>query len=166
MMASGMLWSVVVLGSSLVVLGVAIGAVRMALELERRNGTAMTEAEILNWKDQARQCQTTTQELNGRLQDIENEAQWALTRVGLVRFNAFDKGGPDTSFALALINDRGGGWVLSSVANQREVRLYLKDIQQLTSRMALNAEEWRAIGLASRRRRSGNEVPLGPSRGS
>ena len=52
----------------------------------------------------------------------------AFQRVGLVRFNPFEDTGGNQSFALALLDAEGNGWVLSSLHARTGTRVYAKPI--------------------------------------
>ncbi len=86
--------------------------------------------------------------LQGDLSRVGEALQLAVQRVGLVRFNPFDDTGGDQSFALALLDARGDGIVLSSLFARRETRIFAKPIQAGTSTHLLTAEEQKAIELA------------------
>ena len=49
-----------------------------------------------------------------------------VSGVGLVRFNPFDDTGGDQSFALALLNKKNDGVVLSSLHGRSGTRIYAK----------------------------------------
>ena len=52
----------------------------------------------------------------------------AFQRVGLVRYNPFEETGGNQSFALALLDADGDGWVLSSLHARTGTRVYAKAI--------------------------------------
>ena len=62
-------------------------------------------------RDEERSVET----LQGDLGRMSESLQFAVQRVGLVRFNPFDDTGGDQSFAVALLDARGDGVVLSSL---------------------------------------------------
>lgn len=73
----------------------------------------------------------------------------AFQRVGLVRFNPFEETGGNQSFALALLDAEGDGWVLSSLHARSGTRVYAKAIRGGRSDAALSEEETAAIRQAS-----------------
>jgi len=83
------------------------------------------------------------------LNRVSESLLFAVQRVGLVRFNPFDDTGGDQSFAIALLDARGDGLVLSSLFARRETRIFAKPIQGGKSKHVLTAEEQRAIDIAS-----------------
>jgi hypothetical protein len=80
---------------------------------------------------------------------LEQGAPRALQRVGLVRFNPFEDTGGNQSFALALLDGEGNGWVLSSLHARTGTRVYAKAIRAGRSDGALSDEETAAIKQAT-----------------
>lgn len=72
----------------------------------------------------------------------------AISRIGLVRFNAFEDVGGMQSFAVALLNDRGDGVVISAINGRNEGRTYAKPVKRGRSEFTLSSEESRAISKA------------------
>jgi Protein of unknown function (DUF4446) len=87
--------------------------------------------------------------LGTRTGRLEATAPRALQRVGLVRFNPFEDTGGNQSFALALLDAEGNGWVLSSLHARTGTRVYAKAIRAGRSDGALSEEETAAIKQAS-----------------
>jgi len=73
----------------------------------------------------------------------------ALQRVGLVRYNPFEETGGNQSFALALLDAKGDGWVLSSLHARTGTRIYAKTITAGRSDANLSEEETAAIRQAT-----------------
>jgi hypothetical protein len=65
-----------------------------------------------------------------------------------VRFNPFEDTGGNQSFALAVIDARGDGFVVSSLHARAGTRVYGKAITGGRSEAALSAEEAEALRLA------------------
>jgi hypothetical protein len=87
-------------------------------------------------------------ELKGRTGVLEREEQRAFQRVGLVRYNPFEDTGGNQSFALALLDDHGDGFVLSSLHTRTATRVYGKSISRGRSEAALSDEEQEALRIA------------------
>jgi Protein of unknown function (DUF4446) len=73
----------------------------------------------------------------------------AFQRVGLVRYNPFEETGGNQSFALALLDAKGDGWVLSSLHARTGTRIYAKTITAGRSDANLSEEETAAIRQAT-----------------
>ena len=87
--------------------------------------------------------------LTARTSKLETAGLRAFQRVGLVRFNPFEETGGNQSFALALLDAEGDGWVLSSLHARSGTRVYAKAIRGGRSDAALSEEEAAAIRQAS-----------------
>jgi Protein of unknown function (DUF4446) len=87
-------------------------------------------------------------ELAARAAVLEAAQRRAFQRVGLVRFNPFEETGGNQSFALALLDAGGNGWVLSSLHARSGTRVYAKAIKAGRADAALSDEESAAIGQA------------------
>lgn len=80
---------------------------------------------------------------------LEVAQRRAFQRVGLVRYNPFEETGGNQSFALALLDASGDGWVLSSLHARSGTRVYAKAIKVGRSDAGLSAEETAAIAEAT-----------------
>lgn len=79
------------------------------------------------------------------------KAESYLQHCGVVRFQAFENVGGDQSFAVALLDARGNGVVISSIFGREESRVYCKPVVQGRSDYALSKEEEQSLGLALRK---------------
>lgn len=80
---------------------------------------------------------------------FDRKSRSAVQRVGLVRYSAFDSGGADQSFSLALLDESSNGVVVTSLAGRTGGRLYAKPVRDGRSPHALSTEEQRAIQEAA-----------------
>lgn len=72
----------------------------------------------------------------------------ALTRVAVVRYDAFGDLAGALSFSAALLDDAGSGLVLSSINGRSETRTYAKAVTAGRSDAPLSPEEQEAIAEA------------------
>ncbi len=86
--------------------------------------------------------------LERRVAALDERMRGAVQRVGVVRFNPFEDTGGNQSFALALLDDRADGVVVSSLHSRQSTRLYLKPIAGGRSETALSEEEAEALRRA------------------
>ena len=96
-------------------------------------------------------------ELRSRVAALEAASAGALQHVGFVRFNAFADVGSELSYALAAIDGRGNGFLISSIYSREEVRSYAKAVREFATDKDLSAEEQRALDMAvsqAKRRRA------------
>ncbi len=87
-------------------------------------------------------------DLAARAAVLESTSQRALQRFGLVRYNPFDDTGGNQSFALALIDGREDGIVISSLHTRTATRIYAKSLTGGRSDSALSDEESQALAIA------------------
>jgi Protein of unknown function (DUF4446) len=86
--------------------------------------------------------------LRDRVTALEAVSEDALQHVGFVRFNAFPGVGSELSFALAAIDGRGDGFLISSIYSREEVRTYAKTVRGFAADKDVSAEERRALEIA------------------
>ena len=87
-------------------------------------------------------------ELVARMAVLEGAQRRSFQRVGLVRYNPFEETGGNQSFALALLDAGGDGWVLSSLHARSGTRVYAKAIKAGRADAGLSDEETAALGQA------------------
>ena len=80
---------------------------------------------------------------------LEAAQRRSFQRVGIVRFNPFEDTGSNQSFAMALLDAAGDGWVLSSLHARSGTRVYAKSITGGRADAELSAEETAAIKQAT-----------------
>lgn len=100
--------------------------------------------------------------LMGEVDGLSERYAWVLRRmagavqhVGVVRFDAFRDLGGLLSFAVALLDDRGNGLVMSSIYGRSDSRTYTKPIVERGSKYELSPEEREAIHLAMQSKERG-----------
>ena len=118
-----------------------LGAFRpqMPADLQTRLDNEIARADRLN---------TQVQELAARLPVVERQSAASLQRVGIVRYNPFADTGGQQSFAVAMLDSRGSGFVISSLHSRQATRIYLKQVSAGRSDTALSDEESEAIKQA------------------
>lgn len=80
--------------------------------------------------------------------ETDKRVTGCVQRYGMVRFNAFVDVGGEQSFALALLDDKGTGLVLSNIYGRQDSRMYVKEMVDGKSDKPLSDEEKNAVGLA------------------
>ena len=97
------------------------------------------------------------EEVNELQTYLERRTRGALQHIGMVRFNPFEDTGSDQSFAIALLDDRRDGIVLSSLHGRANTRIFAKPVEGGASRHNLSEEEAQAIRIAV----EGTQAPPG-----
>lgn len=79
---------------------------------------------------------------------MAEDARLHIQRTATIRFNAFPDTGSDLSFAIALLDAKNNGFVLSSLYGRSESRVYAKPIVNGSSTYQLSEEEKQALTKA------------------
>ena len=87
-------------------------------------------------------------DIEGMQAVLETRSQRSLQHIGMVRYNPFDDTGSDQSFAIALLDDRRDGVVISSLHGRANTRIFAKPVTDGTSPHNLSDEESEAIRIA------------------
>ena len=112
--------------------------------LERRVAHLSQRLEALEASSNARP-RGPSDEAGGISADPRSPIDGALSRVGLVRFDAFADAGGAQSFSLALLDPSFDGVVLTSLHSRQVTRLYVKSIRSGRSDLPLSGEEVAAL---------------------
>lgn len=89
------------------------------------------------------------QELYNISNQINNLAFRGIHKTAMLRFNPFKEVGGDQSFAIAMLNGKNNGLVLSSLYTREGTRIYAKSITAGKSeKYPLTEEEEKAIKMA------------------
>ena len=87
-------------------------------------------------------------DLASRTTALEIAGRRTLARVGLVRFNPFEDTGGNQSFALAVLDPSGDGYIVSSLHSRTGTRVYGKAIAGGKAETQLSTEEAEALRQA------------------
>ncbi|MDP3784593.1 MAG: DUF4446 family protein [bacterium] len=82
------------------------------------------------------------------LAEVEQRLKRSVQYVGVIRFNPFQDSGSDQSFAIALMDEKKNGMVISSLYSREVSRLYAKPLEGGASRYQLSDEEKKSIEAA------------------
>ncbi|MFQ6098669.1 MAG: DUF4446 family protein, partial [Armatimonadota bacterium] len=93
--------------------------------------------------------------------ELARRQTFSIQKVGLVRFNADANLGGDLSFALALLNDRNDGLILTSIYNLEECRTYAKPVKGGACPVATSDEERQALETALNSQSGPEVAPAG-----
>jgi hypothetical protein len=106
-------------------------------------------------------------QVSARAAIIDEQMRRSIQRVGLVRFNPFEDTGGNQSFAVALLDAQGDGFVLSSLHSRTGTRVYAKALTAGQADAVLSTEEAqaveRALGGARTIERAALRQPAGPA---
>jgi hypothetical protein len=122
------------------------------LESLTRGGDESSLEDVLgSHLDRVRQVVREVEGVSARTTTVERDLVRSFSRIGLVRFNPFEDTGGNQSFALAMLDGHGDGFVVSSLHARAGTRLYAKAVSGGTSDAALSDEEGEALRQAMAR---------------
>ncbi|WP_366923453.1 DUF4446 family protein [Metallumcola ferriviriculae] len=108
------------------------------------------EQRLIEYQEEMSDIRTQLGDISRRLAFVEQMQPGYMQKTGLIRYNAFDDVGSDLSFALALLNEHGDGFILSSLYARDETRIYAKPVEKGLSTYQLTEEEQSAIDKAQK----------------
>ncbi len=146
------------LAGALVALGVYHAAVvrpvmaRMRGLLELHDGLigggASASGRLGAIEDDQRSAKHTAQRIAARVDELEALAGADISRAGFVRYDAFADSETGLSYALALLNRRGDGVVLTSIYSRADTRTFGKPVESFKPTVHASDEELEAIERA------------------
>lgn len=96
------------------------------------------------------QLKDETSRLEEELDRLGIKLDFAIQKIGFVKYNAFADMGSELSFSIAFLDDHHNGFVLSSIHSRENSICYAKPIKNGKSTYPLSAEEIQAIDRAKR----------------
>lgn len=84
------------------------------------------------------------------LEMIDNRVKRSIRGYSLVRYDAYENGGGEQSFASGLIDEHQDGYILSVMTNRNHVGVYAKKINRGTPEVSLTKEELDALNTAKK----------------
>ena len=88
------------------------------------------------------------EDISRRLAPLEAKAPLALTRVGVVSYNAFGNIAGNQSRSIALLSDVGDGIVITLLASRDETLFFTKEVREGKGVEELSPEEASAVDRA------------------
>jgi hypothetical protein len=126
------------------------------MKLKKKYGQFLEGAEAQKVEDLIKDYSSDVQkslsqidELAGFVAKLHKTQQFAISKVGLVRFNPFGDTGGDHSFSIAILDHMNNGVIISAVHARSGTRVYAKDIVEGKSSHNLSKEESKALLEAS-----------------
>lgn len=117
--------------------------------LSGKDGKSL-ESVILAQVEELKDLDKEIQELFEISNKVNNLALHSIHKIGVIRFNPFKDIGGDQSFAIALLDGKNSGLVISSLHTRESTRVYTKPIIRGESKKyPLTEEEKQAIKIAN-----------------
>lgn len=90
---------------------------------------------------------TDIESIKKELKEEIKKSQLHLQKIGLLRFNPFERMGGEQSFVIALLNEEDSGLLLNFIYTREGLRVYTKKVKQgKGEEYELSDEEKKAIG--------------------
>lgn len=83
-----------------------------------------------------------------KIENLEKISEKTIQKIGVVRFDPFNEMGGKQSFAVAMLDDRNNGFIISSLFVKEGNRVFAKAIKAGKSDYILSNEELEAINRA------------------
>lgn len=135
----GTLFGVMTIVSCMIAIGacvVALLCVRRVAAMQNKLSQLLAGTKARDLEDVITHNNTKIADFDGDIHDLFNasntihrQAHKGLHKVGLIRFNPFRDNSGNQSFALALLNSKNNGIVLSSIHTREGTRVYAKDVR-------------------------------------
>jgi len=84
---------------------------------------------------------------------LQEDILSAFQNIGVIRFNPFKETGGNQSFAIALLNNKNDGVIISSLYTRERVNIFAKPITNGSSEFKLTGEEHEALNKAQNNQR-------------
>lgn len=106
------------------------------------------EEDLENYMYKVERVEKQNAQIAGDINNLNNEIEQCLKKVGIVRYNAYKDTGSDLSFTLALLNENNNGVVLNGIYSREMSNIYAKPVENGKSSYTLSEEEKEAINRA------------------
>lgn len=107
------------------------------------------EEVLVSYLDKVENIERRTCQVEQAIAVLQAQLPMCIQRVNMIRYDAFEDVGGQQSFAIALLDGRGDGIVLTSVYSRMEIRVYAKAINNGRSSHTLSEEETRVLRNAA-----------------
>lgn len=137
-----------VLGLTITVIALLISTIVLYIRLSKVfKGTTAPSIEPLLHEclEKIKNLESHDDALAQHAEILEKKMQSAVRNVSTVRFKAFESGSSNQSFAIALLDEKGTGVVLSSLHNRDRMSTYAKTVSHYKSTYDLTEEEKQVI---------------------
>ena len=106
---------------------------------------------INNQVDEVGMVVSEQKELRKEIERIDDILKKAITRIAVVRFDAFNDMANDLSYCVAMLDSNDNGIVISGIFGREDSRTYVKPIVDGVSSYKLTQEEERALREAMKK---------------
>lgn len=145
-----MMWTIVVVAALVVVLviwqTIQIQAIRKRVSAVPQDENTVALLQTLHERNSANSA--SIGDLENRLSAVEGRLPYAMSRMGVVSYDAFGNITGNQSRSIALISERGDGLVVTLLTSREETLFYTKEVRAGRGVEGLSDEEQAAIDRA------------------
>jgi hypothetical protein len=121
------------------------GMKRQLTAITRGSENMNLEEVLVSYLDKVENIEHRTDQVEQAIGIVQAQLPCCIQRANMIRYDAFEDVGGQQSFAIALLDGRGDGIVLTSVYSRMEIRVYAKAIRNGRSSHPLSEEETRVV---------------------
>jgi hypothetical protein len=121
------------------------GIKRQLTSITRGSQNMNLEEVLVGYLDKVENIEHRTDQVEQTIAVLQAKLPECIQRVNMIRYDAFEDVGGQQSFAIALLDGRGDGIVLTSVYSRMEIRVYAKAIRNGLASHQLSEEETRVL---------------------
>lgn len=137
----GLVWLLVLTGFSAWIL---LHVKRFSDNVDKGNLIKVLEKVLKKEEDNSKDIK----KLEDFVNQIDEDINYHIQKVGLVRFNPFEEMGGDHSFSLALLDKKDTGFIVTGLHTRERTRVYVKEVKSGASKIDLSKEEEKALKKA------------------
>lgn len=112
-----------------------------------KDGMSLEET-ILSVHEENKYLKSCTDRNKKDIRILYKKAEKTLSKLGLVKYDAFQQMGGQLSFSLAILDEHNDGFIINSVHGTDGCYSYTKEIKGGTCKLPLGKEEEKALLLA------------------
>lgn len=116
----------------------------------RGQSGASLESVIKSCVDAVSEIEKRNELISSHALTLDARVSSALRNAQTIRYKAFEVGGSNQSFSIALLNEKGNGVVISSLHARDRINTFAKPVEKYASSYELTEEEISVIGAAKK----------------
>ncbi len=131
---------------AVIILSVLLWKLHMRLRTFMAGKDAASLEATLAWlTEKSASVDDTLEAHKEALEHIDLRVKRSIRGYSLVRYDAYENGGGEQSFASGLLDEHGDGYILSVITNRNHVGVYAKKVRNRKADSTLTTEEDRAL---------------------
>ena len=103
---------------------------------------------IIYLQDRVNELNANVNTLKLEIEEIKEELNFAIQKVGFIKYNAFDNIGNEMSYSLAILDKFKNGFILTGIFGRDHNVSYSKEVKEGVPQKKLSAEEIIALDRA------------------